>query len=423
MALSGVMAFGLISFTACEGTPGKSAYDIWIEQGNTGTEQDFLNSLKGNDGTPGSEGKSAYQAWLDAGNTGNEQDFLDSLIGEPGTTPEITISDDGYWEINGVKTDQKAQGEPGTTPEITISDDGYWEINGVKTDQKAQGEPGKNGNKIYHDKGDPNALNLAAEEGDMYVDTESWHVYFFEGSEWIDYGSIKGKDGSDPKPTPAGTEIDIAADGQREIDVTLSEGFHIIKADLGTTTLTTGKLYAKVGEIDSELVLSETRSEAAGGNKIYYGYVDIKADTTKITISAKGEAVKGSITFEDYVQPTLKADGQAIEVPVNLNAAKDGTGALKLKLDSSIVAGSYTVKITNLFDGAHLSSPGVIGLWISKQFTMAKAQYTGTAGATVTLTQENITAANGECWFYNPTTTVTTPAIFPITITVAVKTA
>lgn len=31
------------------GAEGKSAYEIWLEQGNTGTEQDFLNSLKGKD--------------------------------------------------------------------------------------------------------------------------------------------------------------------------------------------------------------------------------------------------------------------------------------------------------------------------------------------------------------------------------------
>lgn len=30
-----------------DGADGKSAYDIWLEQGNTGTEEDFLNSLKG----------------------------------------------------------------------------------------------------------------------------------------------------------------------------------------------------------------------------------------------------------------------------------------------------------------------------------------------------------------------------------------
>ena len=31
------------------GAPGKSAYDIWLDQGNIGTEQDYLNSLKGAD--------------------------------------------------------------------------------------------------------------------------------------------------------------------------------------------------------------------------------------------------------------------------------------------------------------------------------------------------------------------------------------
>lgn len=30
---------------------GKSAYQIWLDNGNTGTEQDFLDSLKGNDYT------------------------------------------------------------------------------------------------------------------------------------------------------------------------------------------------------------------------------------------------------------------------------------------------------------------------------------------------------------------------------------
>lgn len=30
-----------------EGKPGKSAYQIWLDKGNTGTEEDFLNTLKG----------------------------------------------------------------------------------------------------------------------------------------------------------------------------------------------------------------------------------------------------------------------------------------------------------------------------------------------------------------------------------------
>lgn len=39
-----------------DGADGKSAYQIWLDNGNTGTEQDFLNSLKGQDGADGKDG-------------------------------------------------------------------------------------------------------------------------------------------------------------------------------------------------------------------------------------------------------------------------------------------------------------------------------------------------------------------------------
>ena len=52
---------------------GKSAFQIWREQGNDGNESDFLESLAG---------KSAYQLWLDTGNSGTVTDYLESLAGE-----------------------------------------------------------------------------------------------------------------------------------------------------------------------------------------------------------------------------------------------------------------------------------------------------------------------------------------------------
>lgn len=48
-------------------------------QGDTGPQ-----GLPGADGSDGADGKSAYQVWLEEGNVGSEQDFLDSLRGEPG---------------------------------------------------------------------------------------------------------------------------------------------------------------------------------------------------------------------------------------------------------------------------------------------------------------------------------------------------
>ena len=60
--------------------------------------------------------------------------------------PTIKISKDGYWVINGEKSDYKAvgadgkdgvDGADGVTPTIEISEDGYWVINGEKTNVKA----------------------------------------------------------------------------------------------------------------------------------------------------------------------------------------------------------------------------------------------------------------------------------------------
>ena len=111
--------------TACNpnSVDGKSAYQIWLDNGNTGTEADFLTWLKGKDGTNGTDGKdgangadgkdgangkdgvdgkSAYQIWLDNGNTGTETDFLNWLKGK-----------DGKDGTNGVDGKDGANGQDG----------------------------------------------------------------------------------------------------------------------------------------------------------------------------------------------------------------------------------------------------------------------------------------------------------------------
>src|SRR6056300_1534779 len=95
----------LDSLKGTDGTPGAdgdSAYQVWLDVGNTGTEQEFLDSLKGTDGDPGADGDSAYQVWLDAGNTGTEQEFLDSLKGADGNEGLLpsgdAIGNTTYWD-------------------------------------------------------------------------------------------------------------------------------------------------------------------------------------------------------------------------------------------------------------------------------------------------------------------------------------
>ena len=83
---TGILA-GLEGANGVDGIDGESAYDIWILQGNSGTEIDFINSLSGTDGTDGIDGidgESAYDIWILQGNSGTEIDFINSLSGADG---------------------------------------------------------------------------------------------------------------------------------------------------------------------------------------------------------------------------------------------------------------------------------------------------------------------------------------------------
>lgn len=94
-----------------DGDDGKSAYDVWKENGNEGkTEKEFIDSLKGEpgekgaDGTNGADGKSAYDIWKNSDtNNANktEQEFLDSLKGKDGKDGK----DGGVGKVHGEDSD------------------------------------------------------------------------------------------------------------------------------------------------------------------------------------------------------------------------------------------------------------------------------------------------------------------------------
>jgi hypothetical protein len=90
---------GINGTNGANGQNGLSAYEIWLAQGNTGTESDFLNSvttgaqgIPGQNGANGQNGLSAYQIWLSQGNTGTESDFLTSIIGAVGAQGSQGVS-------------------------------------------------------------------------------------------------------------------------------------------------------------------------------------------------------------------------------------------------------------------------------------------------------------------------------------------
>ena len=70
----------------CGPLSGESAYEIAVQNGFSGTEEEWLDSLKGEDGEPGADGrqgadgKSAYEIAVDHGYTGTEAEWAEFFV-------------------------------------------------------------------------------------------------------------------------------------------------------------------------------------------------------------------------------------------------------------------------------------------------------------------------------------------------------
>ena len=111
---------------------GKSAYEVAVENGFSGTETEWLASLKGATGAPGADGRD----------------------GEDGKTPYV--GDNGNWYIGADDTGKPSRGAKGDKGEKgEKGDPGSPGAKGDKGEPGAKGEPGSPGAK--GDKGDPGA--------------------------------------------------------------------------------------------------------------------------------------------------------------------------------------------------------------------------------------------------------------------------
>jgi len=131
------------------GAAGASAYDVWISNGHSGNQTDFLNSLVG------ATGQSAYQEWLANGNVGNESEFLTSLIGATGESAYQSWLDNG---------------NTGTQTDFLNSLIG------------PQGVAGTAGSTIYQGTIAPNDSNGI--NGDYYINTTNGYLYKKVSGTW-----------------------------------------------------------------------------------------------------------------------------------------------------------------------------------------------------------------------------------------------
>ena len=126
-----------------KGKDGKSAYAIWLDNGYTGTEIDFLNWLQGPKGDPGADGKDGVTPHIDNA-TG------DWFIGnqDTGTQAQGPAGKNGR---DGVDGQPGKDGQNGITPHIDTTT-GNWFVGSTDTGIKAQGPQGvagKDGHSVW----------------------------------------------------------------------------------------------------------------------------------------------------------------------------------------------------------------------------------------------------------------------------------
>lgn len=102
-----------------QGINGLSAYEIAVKNGFAGTEQEWLDSLKGDPGQPGKDGHTPVKG----------VDYFDGKDGSPGLP--------GYTPVKGVDYFDGKDGLPGK--------DGYTPVKGVDYFDGKNGSPGEKG--------------------------------------------------------------------------------------------------------------------------------------------------------------------------------------------------------------------------------------------------------------------------------------
>ena len=153
-------------------------YRLAVEAGYEGTYEEWLDSIRGQDGVDGVNGKDGVSV-VSVDKTSSE-DLVDTytITYSDGTKSTFTVTNgqNGNDGVQGPKGDQGEQGPQGPQGE-----------------QGPQGNPGADGTSVHTGNGMPSSsLGMI---GDSYINLENWDFYVKEESGWVLSGNIKGTQG------------------------------------------------------------------------------------------------------------------------------------------------------------------------------------------------------------------------------------
>ena len=273
------------------------------------------------------------------------KDGKDGQNGANGVTP--TVSEDGYWVVNGQKTDIKARGNDGqpgangVTP--TISKDGYWVVNGQKTDIKARGNDGQPGAP-----GQPGANGqtptITISEDGYWVINNQKTTEKARGND--------GQSGAPGQPGAPGTPGRPGADGQTPTITISEDGYWVINGVTSTTKARGEKGDNGQDGANGSKILAENRAPQASDGVVGDYFIDKDAKIFYGPKTASGWPTTGiylgtnQILSADY---QLSEDGKTLVKWLNgQTKVIDMNADPKLKLVERIEENAFNVDNNNI---------------------------------------------------------------------------
>lgn len=368
------------------GSDGKSAYELAVEMGYTGTLEEWLESLKGN---TGADGKSAYELAVEMGYTGTLAEWLASLNGGDGndgkSAYELAV-EKGYTGTleqwleslkgesgnNGNDGDDGQKGDDGITPQLKIDEDGYWCVSY---------DNGQTWNRLGYAIGDDGSSGQTGADGKSAYELAVENGFTGTLDEWLE--SLKGSDGTNGDSM---FEDVIYNDGDAYITLILAGSGEQIKIPVYTESFT------------FELKQSAVTYTVGGSDDVFVEYELNAPDPTAVAIECishspyKFSAAGGKITVS---LPEAKADEAEDGTEVLVFASDDKTTVMRkftidlLKINYISYTATEELSARNRFWGRDYK-------YLSEYDSYDSASGEGRWAYTGTPTEVEMSAFNGE---------------------------
>lgn len=192
------------------GTRGYSAYEIAVQNGFVGTEEEWLASLKGEQGEQGIEGKSAYQVAVENGYEGTEEEWLSEFLTPEGYILKQDIVDNlesnSNQKVLSAKQGKELKQLVDNKYDKSFIDESLEELNEsinskassteVRTTYATKEDVEEDINSLSSQisglaSGSPLVASSTAGMTDtsrVYVNSTDGHWYYYDGTSWVDGG-------------------------------------------------------------------------------------------------------------------------------------------------------------------------------------------------------------------------------------------